>query len=223
MRLLPWIERTLRPRLLVVKSEELHASAVRWQHQQQQERQAQQQGPQRGRREQTQPQEPRQEEQQAACPASSSTDDALPAGPTTLPADSFRVRGGGALAACSAAAPQVVAEAGLVPQPAAWWRSLHEECGVQAIASSSSVPQSVVQPWYRAAHEGGWTRNPLRLPQRFNAAGVQLCRPHNYQQCLKPDACPFDHAHCHYCGGLGHRGRECPVALAALNVGVDPH
>ena len=51
--------------------------------------------------------------------------------------------------------------------------------------------------------------NPLRMPQRETAAGVRICRFHNYSEegCARhrdPDAhCGYGHAHCHACGASG--------------------
>jgi hypothetical protein len=74
-----------------------------------------------------------------------------------------------------------------------------------------------------------------RLPMRFVAAAAPaadgasaattlrpICRFSNYGACLREKAgCPFDHDHCHACLARGHRAidREaCPVARAAWAV-----
>ena len=54
---------------------------------------------------------------------------------------------------------------------------------------------------------------PLDYPLRRTAAGANICRYHNYGQCLRAasGACECDHEHCHRCGEAGHRAVECEV------------
>ncbi len=35
--------------------------------------------------------------------------------------------------------------------------------------------------WYTKAKANGFRSNPLRMPDRLNAQGVSICRPHNYR------------------------------------------
>lgn len=86
-----------------------------------------------------------------------------------------------------------------------WWEQLQQMCG---------NPASQAEPWFVAAREAGFSRNPMRYPQRCTAGGSRICRPHNYDRqrgCLKSDGCQFDHAHCHHCLQPGHRAVDCPV------------
>jgi len=115
-------------------------------------------------------------------------------------------------------------QAGILPRPAAWWESLHRSSNAPplCVPSSSGSAASVLVPnWYLAAAGSGFTRNPLRYPKRFTTSGLQICRPYNYQTCLKAATCPFDHLHCHVCGESGHVARHCPAGMAAVRGAAD--
>jgi hypothetical protein len=79
-----------------------------------------------------------------------------------------------------------------------------------------------------AARRGGAARreegraaampHPWRAPLRRNAAGVPICRFHNYRRpsptwqgpaCKEGDECELDHEHCHWCGVAGHIALHC--------------
>jgi hypothetical protein len=170
--LVPWVLKTLQPRLLVVKSTQLVAAAEQQlapdQHQQQPE-------------------------------------------DTDADADAKQTAAAGAAdaAAAAAAAAQQLGSLSLQPcdgfvaNVAAWWQQLELQC---------CNPGSAAEPWFIAARAAGFSKNPMRYPQRFTATGVRICRPHNYDMqrgCLKHDSCPFDHAHCHHCLEPGHRAVDC--------------
>ena len=64
--------------------------------------------------------------------------------------------------------------------------------------------------------------HPLGHARRFAPDGVEICRFHNFRDCLKlkntgDDRCPLNHAYCHFCLARGHRAKEC----VAFSVGED--
>jgi hypothetical protein len=68
--------------------------------------------------------------------------------------------------------------------------------------------------------------HPLKLPQRYNAQGIAICRYHNYdvdKGCLlfndtnnHGKKCPLDHEHCHSCLETGHVAWQCPTQQEPL-------
>lgn len=65
-------------------------------------------------------------------------------------------------------------------------------------------------------HQEKPRKYPLDYPARSTAAGVNICRFHNYSTCLKrlSGDCQFDHDHCHACGASGHVAKDCDVSTA---------
>jgi hypothetical protein len=163
VKLVPWVLRTLKPRLLVVKSEELTAAAE---------------------------QQVANEQQQGVQPRTSAAAAAAAAAGPGLP-DLVAL----SLQECDSVIYGITG----------WWQQLEQQC---------RNPASLAEPWFVAAKGAGFTRNPMRYPQRSTADGRRICRPYNYDTqrgCLKMDACPFDHQHCHHCLKAGHKAVDCPV------------
>jgi len=62
--------------------------------------------------------------------------------------------------------------------------------------------------------------HPLKMPQRYDADGIAICRFHNFDRkngCLlfrdtnrHGKTCPLDHEHCHTCLELDHVAWQCP-------------
>jgi hypothetical protein len=103
--------------------------------------------------------------------------------------------------------PQAAAAAaGQILNPQAWWDWLEVQCGLNPLLHAGRA-----EPWFLQARAQGFVRNPLRYPQRFTADGTRICRPHNYDRCLKIDTCGFDHVHCHHCGAAGHKAVHCHI------------
>ncbi|WIA32469.1 hypothetical protein OEZ86_003289 [Tetradesmus obliquus] len=82
-----------------------------------------------------------------------------------------------------------------------------------AVVGIDNSEEAVAQARKRYPHvrQQGFVKNPLRYPQRFTADGTRICRPHNYDKCLKIATCGFDHVHCHHCGAAGHRAVNCHI------------
>lgn len=179
VKLVPWVLQAIRPRLLVVKSEELVAAA----------------------------------EQQLAAEAAQQPQQHGPAGEQQQQGATAPVHGSDT-AATSAAAVRLAEQLGVssltecdavITDVHGWWQQLQQQCG---------TPASQAEPWFVAARAAGFSRNPMRYPQRCTAGGSRICRPHNYDRqrgCLKSDGCQFDHVHCHHCLQPGHRAVDCPV------------
>jgi SAM-dependent methyltransferase len=100
--------------------------------------------------------------------------------------------------------------------------------------SSSAAPPAPVPPSSSNASAAGcWLGvRPQRLPQRLapGSGTTYICRFSNYGRCLRHEAwllkkqeedgkgdCPYDHGVCHACLAPGHRAVDaaCPVASAA--------
>jgi hypothetical protein len=169
VKLVPWVLRTLKPRLLVVKSEELTAAA------EQQVTTEQQQG-----------EQPCASAAAAAAVEHEAADGAASCRPDTTTCS---------LQACDS----------VIHDVSGWWQQLEQQC---------RNPASLAEPWFVAAKDAGFTRNPMRYPQRSTADGRRICRPYNYDKqrgCLKMDGCPYDHQHCHHCLKADHRAVDCPI------------
>ena len=175
VKLVPWVLRALKPRLLVVKSEELTAAAER---QVAAEQQQQQQG--------------------------TSHVTSMPVVATQPPA----AAAAGAVVAAEESVTQVSSTGkcdSVIHDVGGWWQQLEQQCG---------NPASLAEPWFITARAAGFTKNPMRYPQRSAADGRRICRPYNYDRdrgCLKADSCPFDHQTCHHCLNAGHRAIDCPL------------
>lgn len=72
--------------------------------------------------------------------------------------------------------------------------------------------------------------HPLKMPQRYNADGIAICRFHNYDRkngCLllrdtnqHGKTCALDHEHCHACLDIRHVAWQCPnQCLGSDNMG----
>lgn len=61
-------------------------------------------------------------------------------------------------------------------------------------------------------------RYPLKLPVRYTATGVEICRFHNYSQagCIRgaQGHCSLDHSVCHWCGEEGHVALACEAEVS---------
>jgi hypothetical protein len=76
----------------------------------------------------------------------------------------------------------------------------------------------------RRAKEGGRLNasprlpNALKMPLRKTTDGKPICRFFNYspQRCRKGGMCPYDHAHCHACGLVGHHALICDLAMPLI-------
>ncbi|KAF8071307.1 IP5P13 [Scenedesmus sp. PABB004] len=215
LRLVPWVMAQLAPRLLVVKSEELAAAvAAQLAEQLLAEQLAGQGEPAAG--EPAQQQELEQQQAGAQQPVEDGVQQLaarLAAAAVVAPPPPPRAQ----QQQQSQQEPQHQQHqlgvpppaAGEVRDPAAWWAALEAWRGVNPVLRSGRAER-----WFLAARGGGWRRNPLRLPQRHTAAGVRICRPHNYDAadgCRKRATCAFDHDHCHHCGAPGHRALDCPI------------
>jgi hypothetical protein len=225
LRLLPWVLQHLKPRLLVVKSEELAAAAEqRLQHQQQQGQQEQhyQQQHEELQTQQTdgQQQLPHQalqlhdsmqhlqQQLQAATVASTAAANGMAGAAIECTVDAASNIEQMQKQQQQQSSAGAAAAAGQILNPQAWWDWLEVQRGLNPLLHSGHA-----EPWFLQARAQGFVRNPLRYPQRFTADGTRICRPHNYDKCLKIDTCGFDHVHCHHCGAAGHRAVDCHIIV----------
>jgi hypothetical protein len=234
LRLLPWVLQQLEPRLLVVKSEELAEAAERQLLQQQTQQQVEQQA--QGSQQQLQMQQldsqqlparamqlqqdlqQLQGQLQAATLTGSAAGSRIVAAAAMCDASSSSLSIGITADSCQqphsqqhlqqqhAQQPAAAAEGGQILNPQAWWDWLEVQCGLNPLLHAGCA-----EAWYLEARGKGFVRNPLRYPQRFTADGTRICRPHNYDKCLKIETCRFDHQHCHHCGAAGHKAVDCHI------------
>jgi hypothetical protein len=193
VKLVPWVLRAMRPQLLVVKSEELTAAAEQQVAVEQQQQLLVQHHQQQQQVMRSNHQEAGQQEQSPQPQLAS----LFQAQAITVPAP--------AAMSVQLGVPSQKQIDGVISDVAGWWKQLELRCG---------NPASLAEPWFMAARAAGFSRNPMRYPQRCTADGTRICRPHNYDKergCFKREGCPFDHVHCHHCLKAGHRAVECAV------------
>jgi hypothetical protein len=193
VKLVPWVLRAMRPRLLVVKSEELAAAAER-QVAVEQQQQLVQHHHQQQQLVQAEHQEAGQQDQSPPQPQLASLDQGQAV--TIAAAAALSVQLG---------VPSLQECDNVISDLAGWWKQLEQRCG---------NPASLAEPWFVAARAAGFSKNPMRYPQRCTADGTRICRPHNYDKergCFKRESCPLDHVHCHHCLKADHRAVECPL------------
>eukprot|EP01116_Phalansterium_solitarium_P001430 TRINITY_DN11227_c0_g1_i1.p1 TRINITY_DN11227_c0_g1~~TRINITY_DN11227_c0_g1_i1.p1 ORF type:complete len:378 (+),score=88.10 TRINITY_DN11227_c0_g1_i1:24-1136(+) len=87
----------------------------------------------------------------------------------------------------------------VVPDGASWWQQLVARSKANAVAHRSINLGLGSQ---RCLH-------PLRYPAKTAPNGRLVCRYHNYLDCKKAQACPYDHEHCHCCLQPGHLAKVC--------------
>jgi hypothetical protein len=221
LRLLPWVLQHLKPRLLVVKSEELAEAAERQLllQQTQQEQQVPQQLPTQALQLQQDMQQLQEQLQTATTLAGTAAGQGIVAAAALCVYESSSPSTDVAAGSCQQpyaqdlqqqqqqqSATAAAAAGGQIPNPQAWWDWLEVQCGLNPLLHSGCA-----EPWFLDARAKGFVRNPLRYPQRFTSDGTRICRPHNYDKCLKIATCGFDHQHCHHCGAAGHRAVDCHI------------
>jgi DNA-binding protein YbaB len=232
LRLLPWVLQQLEPRLLVVKSEELAEAAERQLLQQQTQQQVEEHARLSQHQLQTRQLDSRQlsarglqlqqdlqqlqGQLQAATVTGSAAGSRVVAAAAFCDSSTSSLSIGAAADSCQQPHSQqhlqqqqesaAAAARGQILNPQAWWDWLEVQCGLNPLLHSGRA-----EAWYLEARGKGFVRNPLRYPQRFTADGTRICRPHNYDKCLKIDTCRFDHQHCHHCGAAGHTAVDCHI------------